>query len=307
MGYRDYYERKKNSIWSDNNALLMLIILNVAFFITLRFILAAYALSNLRQEDFYKNIFQWFSMPGDAKLFITRPWTIISALFTEMDLWLMISNVFWLWTFGFIFQDLTGNSRIIPLYLYGGVAGAVVYILFHTLLPQYKSTSGSAFFYGSTTSLIAIVSGATYFAPNYKLFPMIRGGISLWIISLFFGIVDIMFLLSKPDMFFAHLGSVFMGLLFVYELKNGNDWGEWMNDAYFRITNLFTPAKKKTVNKRIREEVFYNTGGNKPFSRKSNLTQQRVDEILDKINMKGYEKLTEEEKDILKRASNEEL
>ncbi|MFZ9660759.1 MAG: rhomboid family intramembrane serine protease [Chitinophagaceae bacterium] len=307
MGYRDYYVRKKNSIWSDNNALMMLIILNVAFFITLRFILAAYALSNLKQQDFYTNIFQWFSMPGDAKMFITRPWTIISSLFTEMDLWLMISNLFWLWSFGFIFQDLLGNSRIIPLYLYGGIGGALVYMLFHSLLPQYKFQTGSGFFYGSTTSLLAIVSGATVFAPNYKLFPMIRGGISLWIISLIFGVIDLSFIASRPDLIFAHLGSILIGFLFVIQLKNGHDWGKWMNDAYFKVIHLFTPKTKKPVRKRIREEVFYNTGGKIPFSRKSNLSQQRVDEILDKINLKGYDQLTQEEKDILNRASNEEL
>lgn len=306
MGYRDYYVRKKNSIWSDNNALMMLVILNVAFFITLRFILAAYALSNLRQEDFYRNIFEWFSMPGDAKLFITRPWTIITALFSEMDFWLMLSNLFWLWTFGFIFQDLTGNSKIIPLYLYGGIAGALVFLLFHALLPQYKGAS-SGYFYGSTTSLIAIVAGATAFAPGYRLFPMIRGGVALWIISLIFGIIDVLFLISKPDLFFAHMGSVFMGFIFVNRLKNGYDLGKWMNDLYFKIVHLFTPPKKRPVKRKVREEVFYNTGGQKPYSRKSNLTQQRVDEILDKINLKGYDQLTEEEKDILKRASSEEL
>jgi len=57
----------------------------------------------------------------------------------------------------------------------------------------------------------------------------------------------------------------------------------------------------------LKQEVFYNTRGQKPFKKTSNLTQQRVDEILDKINLKGYDKLTDDEKDLLKRASEEEL
>jgi hypothetical protein len=36
------------------------------------------------------------------------------------------------------------------------------------------------------------------------------------------------------------------------------------------------------------------------------VTQQRIDEILDKINQQGYRFLTDEEKDILKRAADEE-
>jgi len=37
------------------------------------------------------------------------------------------------------------------------------------------------------------------------------------------------------------------------------------------------------------------------------VTQQRIDEILDKINQKGYHFLTDEEKELLKRASEEDL
>jgi hypothetical protein len=39
----------------------------------------------------------------------------------------------------------------------------------------------------------------------------------------------------------------------------------------------------------------------------TNVTQQRIDDILDKINQKGYNSLTQEEKDILSRASKDDL
>ena len=44
-----------------------------------------------------------------------------------------------------------------------------------------------------------------------------------------------------------------------------------------------------------------------PFNKTANVTQQRVDEILDKISQKGYHFLTDEEKSILKRAGEEEI
>ena len=52
--------------------------------------------------------------------------------------------------------------------------------------------------------------------------------------------------------------------------------------------------------------VFYNTDGRKPFEKTSNVTQQRVDEILDKISQKGFHFLTEEEKNILKKAAEDD-
>jgi membrane associated rhomboid family serine protease len=307
MGYRDYLGPKKTSIWSDNNALLMLIILNVFAYIVLRFILAVYGYSNLRSENFYLNIFEWFSMPARFSTFITRPWTLISSNFTQLDIWLLLSNMFWLWTYGFIFQDLTGNTRIIPLYLYGGIAGAVVYLIGYNVFPQMKALADNQLYFGATTSIIAIAMGATVFSPGYRLFPMIRGGIPLWVMTAAFGVIDVFYLSEKPGFFFPHLASALVGFFFVQALKRGEDWGEWMNRIYQWITNLFSPRKKSTPRRPVKQEVFYNTRGHQPFKKTSNLTQQRIDEILDKINLKGYERLTEEEKELLRRASEEDL
>ena len=206
MGYRDYLGPKKTSIWSDNNALLMLIILNVFAYIILRFILAVYGYSNLRSENFYLNIFEWFSMPARFSTFITRPWTLITSNFTQLDIWLLLSNMFWLWTYGFIFQDLTGNTRIIPLYLYGGIAGAVVYLIGYNVFPQMKALADNQLYFGATTSIIAIAMGATVFSPGYRLFPMIRGGIPLWVMTAAFGVIDVFYLFRKTRFLFPAPG-----------------------------------------------------------------------------------------------------
>jgi hypothetical protein len=44
-----------------------------------------------------------------------------------------------------------------------------------------------------------------------------------------------------------------------------------------------------------------------PFKKANIITQQRIDEILDKISQKGYNSLTDDEKEMLKRASQEDL
>jgi hypothetical protein len=108
-------------------------------------------------------------------------------------------------------------------------------------------------------------------------------------------------------MFFVHGAAGLTGFLFARGLLKGSDWSAWMNNLYDRITHLFQPrdqGKRRMVRK---EEVFYNTRGKQPFIRKVNVTQQRIDEILDKINQKGYQKLTEEERDLLRRASEGEV
>jgi hypothetical protein len=104
----------------------------------------------------------------------------------------------------------------------------------------------------------------------------------------------------------AHLAGGASGFIFIFLLRKDIDGSLWMNSLYNWFINLFSPNKKpKEVS--IKEKVFYNTEGRKPYKRTPNITPQRVDEILDKINQKGYHLLTEEEKNILKRAAEEDL
>ena len=71
--------------------------------------------------------------------------------------------------------------------------------------------------------------------------------------------------------------------------------------------DLFNPDKKRLTPQKTKEKLFYKTAGQKPFEKRAIITQQRVDEILDKINQKGYSLLSEEEKNILKRAAENEF
>jgi hypothetical protein len=76
-----------------------------------------------------------------------------------------------------------------------------------------------------------------------------------------------------------------------------------MNNVYSWFVNLFNPDRKKLpAHTSVKEKVFYNTHGQKPFVKRPVITQERIDEILDKINQKGYPLLSEEEKDILRKA-----
>ena len=137
---------------------------------------------------------------------------------------------------------------------------------------------------------------------------MLNGGIPLWVITVLYIIIDFAGIAGTGAAYsIAHLGGGLMGFLFVFRLRKGKDWSLWMNYLYSRFINLFNPERKRKAVKKVKEKVFYKTGINKPFVKKSHVTQQRVDELLDKINQKGYHSLTEEEKSILKRAAETDL
>jgi membrane associated rhomboid family serine protease len=306
MGYRDYPKRSTSN-WSASNPLIMLVIINVMFFILLHFIKSIYNFSRLPEGLFMQHVHDWFVVPGKASLFLQRPWVLFTAMFSQMNLILMISNMFWLWTFGYILQDLIGERRVFPLYFYSGLTASLVFLFMFNAIPQYGTLASSITYSGATASILGVAVAATVISPQYRLFPMIGNGIPLWLLTVAFMIIDLASISASSYMFFVHGAAGLIGFLFARALLRGSDWSAWMNNLYERITHLFQP--RGTTRKRMvrKEEVFYNTRGKQPFVRKGNVTQQRIDEILDKINQKGYQKLTEEERDLLRRASEGEI
>lgn len=57
---------------------------------------------------------------------------------TGSGLMRILSNMIWLWAFGYILQDMAGNDKIIPIYIYGGLAGGIVFITANYAIPALR-------------------------------------------------------------------------------------------------------------------------------------------------------------------------
>lgn len=298
--------KKRMLLGQDGNSLIMMIAILALVFCIFKFIYITYFLSGLSRESFYKGIFNWFILPAELDKIISRPWTIITYMFMHDGVFHMLGNVLWLWAFGYILQDLAGNTKLVPLFLYGGIAGAFFFVITNNLFPVLASQIDGRTLEGASAGVMAIAIATTALAPHYRIFPMLNGGIPLWIVTIIFVIIDFASIPSENGGgHIAHIGGALIGLIFVLQLKKGNDWSLWLNKFFSWVGNLFNPEKKEWK-KTARKEYYYKTKGTMPFKKVSNVTQKRIDEILDKINQQGYKCLTDEEKDILKRASEEE-
>jgi hypothetical protein len=225
-------------------------------------------------------------------------------MFVHTVLWHIFGNMLWLWMFGYILQDLTGNRKIFPVFLYGALGGALAFVLAYNLAPGLRAAVHVQTALGASAGIMAIAVAATFISPGYRIFPMLAGGIPLWIITGIYLIIDLATIPGgNTGGHIAHLAGAFTGFLFMFSFRRGYDWGEWMNNFWDWFTNLFNPDKpKKGV--LVKQELFYKSTA-KPFKKTPNVTEQRINEILDKINQKGFSSLSDEEKDLLKRASQE--
>jgi membrane associated rhomboid family serine protease len=308
--YNEYKKIKRNrfTLGQDGNALTGLFTLNVIFFLILLIAQVAYFFYQQTPELYNAQVVQWFQLPASLTKLSERPWTIITYMFSDTgnNLIRIISNMLWLWAFGYILQEMTGNDKLIPVYLYGGVLGGIFFIAANYLIPPIHGQINQSALLGANAASMAVAMATTTLSPNHKFFTMIRGGIPIWVLMgayLFIDLVGVSSLNAAYSL--SHIGGALAGFLFVLFMRRGWDGSLWMNKFYHWITNLFNPNKNN--NPSVKNKVFYNTGNRSPYSKKAIITQQRVDEILDKINQRGYQFLTDEEKQILKKAADEDL
>jgi membrane associated rhomboid family serine protease len=306
MAIDSYKSPKSILLGEDNNNLVLLFAVNTLLFLIFASIKVFYFLTDTPIEFFYRQVLNWFTLSPVPDIFFSRPWTFITAMFTHSSVWHLISTILWLWAFGYILQDLAGNNRLIPLYLYGGFIGAIVFVTCNNLFPVLeRNIANTAAFMGGGAAVMTIAVATTTLAPDYRLFPLINGGIPLWVLTLIFVAIDFATLASSNGgIAAAHLVGGAFGFVFMKQLQKGNDWSAWMIQFTNWVDDLFSPEKKHAQKKHA-EKHFYRTN-RKPYEKITSVTQQKLDAILDKINQHGYAFLSDEEKAFLQRASDQE-
>jgi len=308
--YIEYKDLKKKRILlgSEQNALMGLVALNAIGFLLLLTMQVVYFFYQESAASYTAGVVKWFELPANVQLLITRPWTLFTYMFIDNSQGLMriISNLFWLWTFGTILQDRLGNNRLIPVCIYGGILGALFFILVHYLPTPLQAHTNFASLMGANAAVMAVATAATFIAPDYRFFAHIRKGMPIWVMLALFVFIDLAGVAqNNPAYAIAHLGGGIAGWIFIYFIKRNIDIGNWMNTSYHFITHIFSPAKIESK-QTIKNKVFYNTGSRTPYQKTALINEQKINQILEKIHLNGFDSLTDEEKDFLNKAAKED-
>jgi len=304
--YKNLKNKKKSfSLGQSDNAVMAVVALNVIFFLLLLTLQVVYYFYQQSTEAYNQSVVQWFELPSNLSRFIERPWTLLTFMFSDTSAGLMrlISNMVWFWVFASILQKESGNEKIIPVYIYGGLLGGLFFIIGSHFFSAISVDNNTFSLIGANASVLAVATATTFLVPEHRFFTHIRNGIPLWVLLVLYFIIDSFSITSSNSITaVVHLGGIVAGLVFVLLLKKGVDASVWMNRFYFWITQIFTP--KENIQSSVKQKHFYNTGNREPYSKLVN--QQMIDAILDKINTNGYDSLTEDEKECLKKAADED-
>lgn len=301
------------SLGEERNIVTQLLVVNLTLFILLLFTRVIYNMEGYSTAQFNEDVLAWASLPANPARLLTRPWTLLTSMFSHISVWQVFSNMVWLWGFGTLLQNVAGHQRILPLYIYGGLCGAIFYIMGMHAIPAFESILPQASMIGAAASVMALAIGVTTVAPNYRLFPMLGRGIPLWLITTVFVALHISsHIFSTNDdaqtYFPALLGGGLTGFLYMMQWKRGKDWGAGLNRLTYKATHLFHPVEEqhKEAAALVRKRLGNSIGGNNPYRRVGAVPEQRLNEILDKIHEQGIHALTPEEQETLLRASKQQ-
>lgn len=283
------------STFKNGNNLTRLIFINVAVFVLITITSVVGFL--LKNSIISQKAMDILSVPSSLPALLTRPWTLITYMFTHKDVWHILFNMLWLYSFGRIFLEYLDQRKLVAVYLLGGLCGAAVYILSFNIFPVYADAVAESVAIGASASVMAIVVAIAAYVPDYTVQLILLGRVKIKYLALaIFVLTSVMDFSTNSGGKLAHIGGAFLGYFYTLNLRNGHDIGKWFNKILDFFVTLFKPRKKlKVTHKKVATEFEYN---------KIKADHQKdINSILDKISKGGYDSLTKEEKETLFRES----
>ncbi len=232
--------------------------------------------------------------------FRQHPWTLLTYGWMHRGFMEWLSNMVWLYCFGNVVQNLVGHRQVIPTFIYGQLLGGVFFLL-TWLIPGL--TSAPIAIMTANAGVMALAAATVTLAPKYRFYIGENFSIPLLVVFGIFVALNGLTYASHLPMLMMSIGGMAAGFLTMTALQRGYRPGEWMYSLSSGIGGSMTPDeyRRPAAGSKRRSKVI--ALSRKPTEKE--VTQHRVDEILEKIHQRGYASLTPEEREMLMQASKE--
>jgi len=251
---------------------------------------------NVRNDPgFFTNLFM---LHGDI---LTRPWLLFEFLtygflHSPGDLMHILGNMFGLWMFGRAIESHYGQREFLAFYLLAIVAAGVTWYAatFFANGGQFPSPP----MLGASGGVVAILILFTLNYPKQTIYFWGLFPLPMWVLGIFIIFSDVSGAMGSSLLerggnvaFSAHLGGALFAFLY---WRGGWKLQNWIPE------NLSLPQLKKQLRLKKKSDLRIHEP-----DEELNETDQRVDDILKKIQEHGQDSLTWRERRILEKASKE--
>ena len=313
-----YSFHQKNTSWKDqflNGSLLMkLIFINAAIYLLIN-VVALFALwfgstdflVYYQDGSYTSKLTFWLAASSSFVETIKHPWSVITYMFLHERFWHLIFNMVFLYFSGRIFVQYLGERRLLTTYIFGGLAGLLLYMIAYNVIPYFNSPSGIPIL-GASASVMAIFIAIAAYQPSLPVLLPFLGQVKLKYIGIFYLVMDFASIQGGENVggHIAHLGGALFGFWAITQFRKGKDVFYDLMPLVNSVGNLFKTRSKLKVKYRKSNKASgrarFTSDEEYNFSKKKD--QERIDEILDKISKSGYDSLSKKDKDFLFKQSS---
>lgn len=259
-------------------------------------------------------LYDHFLISPDGLVEQHRVWTLVTHAFSHRELWHLLWNMLFLYLFGRDLEQAYGKRAVVVVYLAGAVAGGATQVAFDmhrgwmTLPAQ-----------GASAAVMAIIAATTLSFPNRRVLIWGMVPAPLWALAALFLVVDLVGLVRElrgeltTTGHVGHLGGALAGAL-LYKLVDLRAFGPssaragrsstgWLTSLWRRRRFRVLPPLRDAAPTAPRHD---DAPAHDEGSRRIDpAVEERVDELLRKINREGLQSLTSEEKAFLEEASTQ--
>lgn len=257
-------------------------------------------------------------------------WQLLTYMFLHSGFTHILFNMFALWMFGVVIENVWGPKKFLFYYISCGVGAGIMqeiaqFFSFYFTISAQDPTVGFGELFaighqlstqlngwttiGASGAVYAILLAFGMTFPNERIFifPLPIPIKAKWFV-MFYVAIDLFSAMSSSGdnvAHMAHLGGMLFGYLMI------RYWNNHPTAGYGRSNGRqFFDRLKENFEKRSQPKMKVHKGGTNDreddweFNARKKQNQEEIDRILDKIRRSGYDSLTKEEKQKLFDSSN---
>ncbi len=311
---RDYMKETGTRRWSEvmwPDPVTTIVVVNVVVFLLQR--LGIFGSDQIFDPSTREYVTQpWGGLSINA-LAEGRVWTLFTHLFVHASVLHLVGNCLMIFFTGKAVQSLIGSRHFIHIYFLSGLVGAATQLLAGWL--QHQPGDGAITIIGASGAASGTLLALAVLLPQEMITALIYFVIPvrmrLWTMAMLLigssavlAVLDVMDVLKLGIAHFDHLGGALAGWWFVRLLGYGgppvtyeNMWQQRQRREEKRAY-AGVRTRQRAMEREEPELVM-------PPLTKRQLIEQEIDPILDKIAAHGIESLSDEERLLLARASDQ--
>ena len=295
--YRNPYGQfQPGGIWEGlkrsfrrGTALTRLIYVNVGFFLFLKLVEVGFVLAGYQRVEAL--LLAYTGVPALPEELLYTPWTIVTYMFTHFGFLHLLFNMLWLYWFGSMFLNYFSGRKLVWVYVFGGLFGALLYMAAYSVFPVFAEERYLSRAIGASASVMAVVFAVCAYLPHHRVYVFLVGPGRLITLAWFTALVAALRIPgTNAGGHIAHLGGALFGVLFTLSVRRSAGgagfWGKLWKASPRK-------PKMKVKYKRASEMT------DREYNEHKRQRSDRINEILDKISKSGYGSLTKEEKELL--------